>query len=193
MLKNILKITAIISLLLGTISVLAQNDNKKIKIYISQGARHPALDATTKGVIDGLKDSGYNKTNTDLQIEYAAGSIPLAQQIASKFVGNKTDIAVGIGTMASQSFMKYVKEKKVSLIFTTVTDPIGANLTSSLKSSGASVSGVSNYIPLEPQLEMFKKILPNMKTLGFLYNPSEANSVSCDAEHGVGVGGASPL
>jgi putative ABC transport system substrate-binding protein len=38
------------------------------------------------------------------------------------------------------------------------------------------VGGVSNFVPLEPQLEMFKKIQPSLQKLGILYNPGEANS-----------------
>lgn len=156
----------------------ANEKTEMVRVYISQGAKHPALDATTAGVVAGLKEAGYNDSNMDLQIEYAQGNIVLAKQIASKFVSKNPDIIVGIATMASQSFMKYVKEKKASLIFTTVTDPIGANLTINLDGSGETVSGVSNYIPLEPQLKMFKKIKPDIKTLGFLYNQSESNSIS---------------
>lgn len=182
MVDIITKFIVIISLVICGCLIIDINftsaNTEKVKIYISQGAKHPALDATTAGVVDGLKEAGYNENNTDLQIEYAQGNIVLAKQIASKFVSKNPAIIVGIATMASQSFMKYVKDQKVSLIFTTVTDPIGANLTKKLDGSGETVSGVSNYIPLEPQLEMFKKIKPEIKTLGFLYNQSESNSIS---------------
>jgi putative ABC transport system substrate-binding protein len=179
MFKKISKFIAITSMLISVIAnANTVETDKKVKIYISQGAKHPALDFTTLGIIDGLKEAGYNDSNMDLKVEQAQGSLALANQIATKFASKKPDIVVGVGTMASQAFMKYVKEKKVSLIFTTVTDPVGANLTNSLEASRENVSGVSNYIPLEPQVDLFKQIRPEMKTLGFLYSPSEANSIS---------------
>ena len=178
MFKKISKLLLIISLLLNFADLAAAKQNKKTRVYVSQFAKHPALDATTSGIVDGLKEAGFDNSNLDIQVEYAQASVALAQAIASKFVSKNPDIVVGIATVSSQSFMKYVKDKKVKLVFSSVTDPLGANLVNNLNNSGEFVTGVSNYIALEPQLEMFKKIKPNMKTLGFLYNPSEANSVS---------------
>jgi len=152
---------------------------KKIKIYINQLVEHPALDATIRGIVDGLAMAGYVEDyNIDLKIESAQGNMSLAGQIANKFVSNEPDVVVGVATMAAQSFVKYAKSGKVKLIFTTVTDPIAANLVSNLEQPGGNISGVSNFVPLEPQLEMFKRIKPLMKKLGFIYNPGELNSVS---------------
>ncbi len=176
--RNILKLLLIISLLLNFTNLVNAKDGKKGKIYISQFAKHPALDATFSGIIDGLKDAGLDSSNLDIQVEYAQASVALAGAIASKFSSKNPDVVVGIATVSSQSFLRYIKSKEVKLVFSSVTDPVGANLVNNLNGSGEFVTGVSNYIRLEPQLEMFKKINPNIKTLGFLYNPSEANSVS---------------
>lgn len=151
----------------------------KVKIYINQLVEHPALDATTRGIVDGLAEGGYVKDhNLDLKIESAQGNVSLAGQIANKFVSNNPDIVVGVGTVAAQSFVKYVRGGKAKLIFTTITDPIGANLVSSLENPGSNISGVSNFVPLEPQIEMFKRVKPTIKKIGFLYNPGEMNSIS---------------
>lgn len=177
-LKNISKLFLIIGFFINFMNLANAKQSEKAKVYVSQFAKHPALDATFSGIIDGLKDLGFNGSNLDIKVEYAQASPALAQSIAIKFVSKNPDIVIGIGTVSSQSFMKYVKDKKVKLVFSSVTDPLGANLVNNLNSSGEFVTGVSNYILLEPQLEMFKKINPNLRTLGFLYNPSEANSVS---------------
>lgn len=39
------------------------------------------------------------------------------------------------------------------------------------------MTGVSNFVPLERQIAFFRKIQPNLKTLGLLYNVGESNSV----------------
>jgi putative ABC transport system substrate-binding protein len=38
------------------------------------------------------------------------------------------------------------------------------------------VSGTSDYLPVEKQLDLMKKLLPNIKKIGVLYNTSEVNS-----------------
>ncbi len=171
------------AIIICTASLLLQSNSpieeRKVKIYINQLVEHPALDATTKGIVEGLSDAGYIEDyNLNLKIESAQGNVSLAGQIANKFVSNEPDIVVGVGTVAAQSFVKYAREGKTKLIFTTITDPIAANLVQNLEQPGGNISGVSNFIPLGPQIEMFKRVKPTMQKIGFLYNPGELNSIS---------------
>lgn len=157
----------------------AIGSNRKVKVYISQLVEHPALNATTRGIIQGLADAGYNEeSNLDLVVENAQGNVSLANQIANKLISKDPDIVVGIATIAAQSFSKYVRLGNTKLIFSSVTDPVDAGLVASSENPGNNTSGVSNFVPLEPQLEMFLKIKPTIKKLGFLYNPGELNSIS---------------
>lgn len=157
--------------------ILAKEELKKV--YISQFVEHPALNKTTMGIIDGLMKNGYKSgVNIDIQIESAQASPALASQIATKFVAKKADVTVGVATISAQSFVKYAKENRTKLVFSSVTDPIQAGIVKSLDRPGNNTSGVSNYIELESQIKLFKTIQPDLKNLGFLYNPSEANSLS---------------
>jgi len=157
----------------------AIGNNQKVKVYISQLIEHPALNATTKGIIQGLADAGYNAgDNLDLVVESAQGNVSLANQIANRLTSKNPDIVVGVATIAAQSLSKYARLGNTKLIFTSVTDPVDAGLIASIEKPGNSTSGVSNFVPLEPQLEMFLKIKPTIKKLGFLYNPGELNSIS---------------
>lgn len=149
------------------------------KVYINQLVEHPALDMTTKGIIDGLAQQGYKRgINLDLRIESAQANSALASQIAAKFVSQNPDVVVGVATLSAQSFAKYAKGNKVKLVFSSVTDPLKAELVQSLDKPGNNTSGVSNFVALEPQLALFKSIQPQLTRLGFLYNPSEVNSLS---------------
>ncbi|GAB4166089.1 MAG: ABC transporter substrate-binding protein [Rickettsiaceae bacterium] len=155
------------------------SDKKIFKVYVNQLVEHPALDATTKGVIDGLSEAGYQQDkNLDLQVEIAQGNMALASQISARFASKKPDIVVGVATLSAQSLAKYAKKEETRLVFTTVTDPLKAGLVETLVNPGNNITGVSNYIELEPQIELFMKIKPSIKKLGFLYNPGELNSLS---------------
>lgn len=138
------------------------------KVYISQIVEHPALDSTARGIQDSLKAEGFD--NLDLRLESAQANPALAAQIASKFVNQNPGVVVGIGTGSAQSFLPYVNKQQVALVFSSVTDPKSAGLTQ--------VAGVSNFVALEPQLALFKKLQPHLKRLGVLYNPGESNAVS---------------
>lgn len=152
------------------------NDLKKV--YISKIVDHPALNETLRGIVDELEKSGFTKDkNIDLKVESAQGKASLAAQIASKFMSKKPDVVVGIGTVSAQSLAKYAKEEKVKLIFSSITDPVSAGLSFTKAENYKNITGVSNFIDLDPQIEMFKQIKPSIKRLGFLYNPGEMNSV----------------
>jgi putative ABC transport system substrate-binding protein len=148
-------------------------------VFISQIIEHPALDRTREGIIDALKEEGFKiGESLTLRWESAQGNPTLTQQIAYKFVSNAPDILVGIGTVSAQSFIKISQKKQTKIVFSSITDPIGAGLVTNLEKPQNNISGVSNFVPLDPQLLMFKKLCPQMKRLGVLYNMGEANSVS---------------
>ena len=171
----------LIAIFLSSLSIADAKDTAKTvkKVYINQLVQHPALDMTTKGIIDGLAELGYiNGKNLDLKIDNAQGDTILANQISARLVSLNPDVVVGNPTITAQSFVKYAKEGKVKLVFTSVTDPVGAKIVNRLDQPGDNVTGVSNFVALEPQIEMFQKIKPTMKKLGFLYNPGELNSIT---------------
>jgi putative tryptophan/tyrosine transport system substrate-binding protein len=85
---------------------------------------------------------------------------------------------VGVGTLTSQSFIKYVHENSISFIFSSVTDPVRAGLVTPGEGGQLMVGGVSNFVPLEPQITLFKELQPSLAKLGILYNPAELNSVA---------------
>jgi putative ABC transport system substrate-binding protein len=160
------------------ISAFAAGDIPK-KVFINQLALHPALDVTTKGIIDGLAKNGFKQNiNLDIRVESAQASAALAAQIAADFVNQNPDIVVGVGTVSAQSFLKYVANNRTKAVFSTVTDPLAANLVNTLDKPGKNISGVSNFVDLEPQLQLFQALQPKLKRLGFLYNAGEMNSVS---------------
>ena len=175
MVKNFISLMGIF---LSLLSIAEANDTIK-KVYINQLVQHPALDMTTKGIIDGLTELGYtNGINLDLKVENAQGDTVLANQIAARLVSLQPDVVVGNPTITAQSFVKYAKEGKIKLVFTSVTDPLGAKIVNKLTEPGGNVTGVSNFVDLEPQIELFKEIKPTIKKIGFLYNPGELNSIT---------------
>ncbi len=167
-----LKIAMLSLILFNTSASAAQ------KVLISQTVDHPALNITTQGIIDALAGAGYAAgQDFEIRTESAQANGSLAGQIAQKFVHQNPDVVVGVGTLSAQSFRKPASQGKIKLIFSSVTDPLGAGLVNTLEQPGRNTSGVSNFVDLAPQLKMFQKIQPNLKKLGFLYNPGEANSV----------------
>ena len=150
-------------------------DGTPKRVAITAIVEHPALDAVRKGVEEQLAADGY-KVGTNLTIDFqsAQGNTATAGQIAKKFAGDKPDVIVAIATPSAQSVVAATRE--VPVVFAAVTDPVAAKLVTSWEPSGTNVTGVSDELPLEPQIDLMKKLVPNVKAVGYVYSPGEVNS-----------------
>lgn len=146
-------------------------------VAVTQIVEHPALDAARKGIKDALADAGFKEgENLKWEYEVAQGNVAIAAQIARKFVGDQPDVMVGIATPSAQALASASRD--IPIVFSAVTDPVGAKLIKNFEKPGGNVTGVSDLSPIDKHLELITRITPNAKRLGVLYNPGEANAVS---------------
>lgn len=145
-------------------------------VAVTAIVEHPALDAVRDGVQAALKEAGYESgKNLKWQYQSAQGNTGTAAQIARKFVGDKPDAIVAIATPSAQAVV--AATKTVPVVFSAVTDPVAAKLVPSWEASGTNVTGVSDLLALDKQMDLVKQVVPDAKRVGMVYNPGEANSV----------------
>ncbi|WP_010300269.1 ABC transporter substrate-binding protein [Candidatus Odyssella thessalonicensis] len=148
-------------------------------VAITQIISHRTLDTVREGLIQGLEAQGYIDGKT-VRIIYdnANGNPAIAAQITKKFISLKPAVIVGLSTTSAQLLIKSAQESKVPLVFSAVTDPIAAKLVTAYTQTDQGVTGISDYMPPDPQLDLIVAFVPHLRRLGVLYNPSEANSVA---------------
>ncbi|MDR2343954.1 MAG: ABC transporter substrate-binding protein [Spirochaetaceae bacterium] len=144
----------------------------QVRIGVAKVVQHEALDACEKGVVDALSARGVNAV---FDFQNANGDMNTAAQIANKFKADRVQAAVGIGTPIAVALANTITD--VPVIFSTVTDPVGAKLVSSLARGEGNVTGLSDAIPTADHIALFKEIA-GISTLGYIYTSSEANSIS---------------
>lgn len=158
------------------LGLLAQAPVWAQSVAVTSIVEHPALDAVRDGVKQALADAGYSEEKgLKWQYQTAQGNTAIAAQIARKFVGDRPDVIVAIATPSAQAVVAATKD--IPVVFSAVTDPIAAQLVPSADPSGTNVTGVSDALSLERQIDLIKKVLPDAKRVGMVYNPGEANSV----------------
>ncbi|MBI0061496.1 ABC transporter substrate-binding protein [Gilliamella sp. M0320] len=162
----------IVMLVITSFSCLADTIKN---VAITAIVEHPSLDQIRDGVKDELIASGF-KLNENLQVQYrsAQGSSATAAQIARQFVAAKPDVIVAIATPSAQATVAATKQ--IPVVFAGITDPIAAKLIKNWEPTHNNVTGVSDYQEIGPQIEFMKKIVPNVKAVGYIYSPSEINS-----------------
>jgi putative tryptophan/tyrosine transport system substrate-binding protein len=146
-------------------------------VAVTAIVEHPALDAARDGVRDELAANGY-KPGENLRFEYesAQGNPTTAAQIARKFIGESPDVIVPIATPSAQAVVAATKD--IPVVFTAVTDPVGAKLVEDAEHPGGNVTGVTDLSPIGKHLDLIREITPDATRIGVPYNPGEANSIT---------------
>lgn len=152
--------------------------SQKKVIAITEIVEHPSLQRAKEGIIDALKESGF-ETGKNLEIieKNAQSSVANALMIAKQFVSIKPDAIVPISTPSAQAVVKASINTGIPVIFSSVTDPVAAGLVSDLSTATQDISGAIDYPLIEEEIDLILSIIPSAKKIGFLYNSGEANSV----------------
>jgi putative tryptophan/tyrosine transport system substrate-binding protein len=149
------------------------SSKKGFNIGITQFAVHPSLDAATKGFKQALKDKGIN-ANFDEQ--NAQADMNNTQTIANNFVGNKVDLIFANATPSAISALNATKE--IPIVFTSVTDPVGAGLVDAFDKPGENITGTTdNHPDATGKTIGFITDEVKAKKVGVIYNSGEQNSV----------------
>ncbi|MDY6065953.1 MAG: ABC transporter substrate-binding protein [Finegoldia sp.] len=182
------KLKSLLMLLVATLAITACSNNQgtanqtdrtttsgsddTYKIGVIRYMDHVSLDQATQGFIDKLKEDGVKVEIID---KSANGDMSLINTIAQSMVSDKVDMIYAVSTPSAQAAANVTKD--IPIVFSAVTDPVGAGLVEAFDKKTTNVTGVSDYVDPKNQIEEFLKIYPDVKSFGVLYNTSEQNSV----------------
>ena len=161
-----------------------EGKKENVTIGISQFAEHGSLDNCKEGFLQGLADAGYVEgDNLTVLFDNAQADTGTASTIADNFVSQKVNMICAIATPSAMSAYNSTMNTEIPVVYTAISDPIGAGLANEDKTSVGNVTGTSDALPVTNQLEMIRNMMPEAKKIGILYTTSEANSVSTIAEY----------
>ena len=148
---------------------------EKVNVGIVQLVEHAALDAANKGFVEGLASKGYKEgQNIAYDRQNAQADQSNLQNIAHRFVNNKVNLICAIATPAAQTVANVTSD--IPIVATAVTDYKTAKLVKDNAKPGTNVTGTTDMNPVEQQLDLLLKIVPNAKSVGTIYCSSEVNS-----------------
>lgn len=178
--KKIVKLMALVlALTLALTAGAAMGEGDKVyKIGIAQFAEHPSLDNCREGFIQGLAEAGYVEgVNVEFEYQNAQTDMGLAQQIAQQFA-QSCDLVCAIATPMAQAAYNACMGTAVPVVYSAVSDPVGAMLANAEGKSMDAVTGTCDLLPVEAQLKLIRSLLPQSAKIGILYTTSETNSES---------------
>jgi putative ABC transport system substrate-binding protein len=148
---------------------------KTFHVGVIQLVEHPALDAATKGFEEGLQAAleadGYS---VEFDYQNAQGEQANCATIATKFVNDKDDLIMANATPALQAVAAATGD--IPVVGTSITDYKSAGVINDNNAPGTNVTGASDLAPVDEQIALLQKLVPDAKQVGILYCSSEANS-----------------
>jgi putative ABC transport system substrate-binding protein len=182
MVRRLRSISILLLIVSPSFSFAQEKTSKKIipRIGVTQTVSFPDFDADAKGFEKALAEAGFKEgIHVIYDRQNAQGDINNTQTIAQKFLNAKVDLVHSIATPSSQAVVKLIKN--IPIIFSSVTDPVGAELipkTSPLGTkTGTNVTGISDRWPVFLQFEMYTQFFPKAKKWGTIYNPGDPKSI----------------
>ncbi len=124
------------------------------------------------GMQEGMKELGYEEgKNIAYTVVDAAGSDEKARAAAEEFLRKKVDAVYSTSTPVTIQVARVIKN--VPIVFNIVSDPVGAGLARSWRSSGNNLTGCSNYVGQTgpKRLEILKMMLPDVRRVLVPYDP----------------------
>ena len=173
------KLIATVLVLLLCVCMMASCQSNKVPVIgISQYGEHSSLDNCRTGFLEGLKEAGLTE-GKDFTVDYQNAGFDdnTAIQIGQNFASKNVAMMVAIATPSATACFAAAEDKNIPVVFTAITDPQQANLTE------GNVTGTSDRLAVEEQMELIRAMQPDAKTIGIIYTVSEPNSVSAIARY----------
>ena len=150
-----------------------------MKVGMMKLVSHPALDAEQQGVKDALAAAGFvDGENLEIIEANAEGDIATLSTIAQQFLDEEVDLIVSTSTPALQAAFNATQDlESPPIVFNAVTSPYAAGIAAAPDDHPSWVIGIQALAPIEDALSLIPELLPEATTIGYLYNPAEANSV----------------
>lgn len=140
----------------------------------TQIVEHPSLDNAFEGFKAALADAGL-----DVEYDYqnAQNDQNNVKTIADNFVADNVDLIFANSTPSAVGALNATKD--IPILFTSVTDPVGAELVEAMDKPGDNITGVVDLHPdsIQETIEFIETYFEGSE-VGIVYDAGEANSVS---------------
>jgi putative ABC transport system substrate-binding protein len=164
--------------------VLASSGSKaaagtEFKVGVVQYVDHASLNQIVENLEQELDAKGQELGVTFNYRDYefnGQGDGTTLNQIASELISDDVDLIVAVATPTAQIMQAAAEGKNIPIVFSAVSDPVGAKLVDSLDAPGSNITGTSDALDTEAIMNLILAQNPDTKKVGLLYSKSEDSS-----------------
>ncbi len=152
---------------------------KEFKVGIVQFMDHPSLNQIEENLEKELDKIAQEKGVTFNYKDYThngQGDATILNQIGSQLIADEVDVIVPIATPAAQVMQSAAEDSATPIVFSAVSDPVGAKLVADMKKPGANITGTSDALNTNAIMDLIVALNPEAGKIGLLYSKSEDSS-----------------
>lgn len=94
-------------------------------------------------------------------------------QLADQLIGDGVDVIIPIATPAAQIVQTKTEDNQIPVVFSAVSDPVGAALAESMEAPGSNITGTSDALNTNAIMDLMFAANPEIQKVGLLYSQSE--------------------
>ncbi|MCD8353961.1 MAG: ABC transporter substrate-binding protein [Clostridiales bacterium] len=180
-----------------TTSSAATEDAAADKTADSSAEAAAATDATgetyTVGIVNWGDDASLNQIVENIQTELAAKGEELGctfevnydnaqadatvlNQIGADMVASQVDVIVAVATPVATVMQATTEDTDIPVVFSAVSDPVGAGLVESMEEPGGNVTGTSDALDTTAIMNLMLAADPDLELVGLLYDTAQDSS-----------------
>ena len=148
------------------------------------------------GIVQYVDDASLNQIEKAIQAELDAKGVEygvtfdyqdytfngqadqsILMQIAADLIADEVDIIIPIATPTAVVMQSATEENKIPIVFSAVSDPVGAGLVATNEAPGANITGTSDAIDTDAIMNLIVTANPDTAKIGLLYDKSQASSL----------------
>lgn len=168
-------IASILSLVL-CLSFILPALAEPMEIAIVQLVENGAFADMREGFKAQMRELGYDESALNFSEYNASGDMSNLYTIAQQVAASEPAAVVTIATPASQAIVNL--ESGVPTFFIAVSNPVGAELLTTMETPDKGATGTSNAIPVGEMFRLAETLTPGIQTYGLIYCASQVNSVT---------------
>jgi putative tryptophan/tyrosine transport system substrate-binding protein len=142
---------------------------RRIGVLLNRAAGDPEAADSIGAFVQGMGELGWRiGGNLRIEYRYSAGNPELFRKYASELVALAPDAILAASTLSVASLQQF--SRSIPIVFTSVSDPVGAGIADSLARPGGNATGfmLAEYSVSGKWLELLKQVAPELKRVAVL-------------------------
>ena len=175
--KKVFTSVAVMAAITSAMAATAMAEDYKVGIV--QYVDDASLNQITENIEKELDAKGEELGVTFNYADYfsnAQADSSVLNQISTDLLADQVDVIVAIATPVAMVMQSATEDTDIPVIFSAVSDPVGAGLVESMDAPGGNITGTSDALDTATIMNLMLAANPDLKKVGLLYDTAQNSS-----------------